>query len=307
MVVNRCPSPVAAFTPARIFVFELVCPSHQLSLSRAEACEMAVEDCASSAWNAERRSQLRRRVRQAWVRSTPVQRAMDPGGIAAARALLRASSPESQRNASFAVYPESAESERSATNDSKKMLATEQTRRRECCKHHLPAVYAGASRLRKNYNRAATTTKTLGITFVGLSDSHDSCITSREEASLQGERTLPVKERLGPAERDGAERELAMDMLSHLGPLQDLTELDLCVEGLTSASLLRACTSLKSLSLNVNRLSSPAGLVQSTSLVRLGLRLDCETPFSLSAINALFVVGALAFSVLLWLYARIEF
>eukprot|EP00903_Cladosiphon_okamuranus_P007028 g6834.t1 len=152
----------------------------ELAFSRAEESRMAVEDRSSSVWNAEYRRLQEARYRKAWARSTPIQRAMDPEGMAAVHSL-------------------------------------------------------GGVPLREG------------------------------QAS-------PREERGSPVERDGEECELTVDMLSHLGPLQDLTALELCVEGLTSAPLLKACTSLKSLSLNVNRLSSPSGLVVSTSLVRLGLR-----------------------------------
>ncbi|CAN0097012.1 unnamed protein product, partial [Scytosiphon promiscuus] len=234
---------------------------HQLSLSRAETYLMVVEDHSSSAWNTEDRCQLRRRIRQAWAKSTPIQRAMDPEGTAAARALAYTSSPNPHRQISFVAGPKS-------TTE----LAVERARRRENCKHHLRSVYAGARQARRDFYRAAATSKTLENTKVGPTNTDDACSGSQDEAALQRGQISPVEGRAGPAERDGAERELAMDMLLHLGPMKDLTELDLSVEGLTSASLLRACTSLKSLSLNVNRLSSPAGLVESTSLVRLGLR-----------------------------------
>lgn len=262
-----------ALTPAYVFVLQRADLSQQLSISRAEACQMAVEDSSSSAWNAELSSQLRRRIRQAWGRSTPIQRLMDPKGVAAARALAYAPSQEFCRHVPFVAGPESQfESERSVTHAAENMLAMERARRKECCKHHLSSVYADALRARRDYYRVATAAKKQENTVLGLSNTRDVCSSSQDKASLQEGHILPIKGRAGPAERDGAERELTVDMLSHLGPMKDLTELDLCVEGLTSAPLLRVCTSLKSLSLNVNRLSSPAGLVESTSLVRLGLR-----------------------------------
>eukprot|EP00752_Nemacystus_decipiens_P011290 g10033.t1 len=59
-----------------------------LASSRAEGSRMVQEDRTSSAWNAEYRRLQEARLRQAWARSTPVQRAMDPGGVAAAQALV---------------------------------------------------------------------------------------------------------------------------------------------------------------------------------------------------------------------------
>lgn len=151
-------------------------------------------------------------------------------------------------------------------------LTNERARRRECYVGRLDRISArslnSSTRL-----EAATPSKHLGTQSVDSSRRGGTYDRPRWGAATAGnDRVSPREGRAGPAERDGAECDLTADMLSHLGPLQDLAELELCVEGLTSASLVRECTSLKSLSLNVNRLSSPAGLVASKALVRLGLR-----------------------------------
>lgn len=229
---------------------------------------MAIEDSASSVWNAACRRQKERCFRRARARSTPIQRAMDATGVAAAQALV-CSSPTGSSPCGSLVTRTAARMDLkpSATFD-KGTLILERVRRRKSCKIHLDTISARALQVR---SRCQAEAKRLGKTISG-SGTFDALANSLGDTPLREEKVLPNEGRVGPAERDGAECELTVDMLSHLGPLQDLTALDLCVEGLTSASLLQACTSLKSLSLNVNRLSSPAGLVVSTSLVRLGLR-----------------------------------
>lgn len=246
-------------------------PRRELALSRAEGCRMAVEDSASSAWNETYRRQGERCFRQARARSTPIQRAMDPTGVAAARALVCSSPDGSSPYGSLATGTETVaptSESKSSVNFDGKSLILERVRRRESCKIHLDSVFARVLQVR---SRRQAETKKLAK---ALDDSgkFDALANSLGGTTLRKDQVSPREGRGGPAERDGAECELTMDMLSHLGPLQDLTALDLCVEGLTSASLLHECTSLKSLSLNVNRLSSPIGLVVSTSLVRLGLR-----------------------------------
>lgn len=238
---------------------------------------MAVEDRSSSAWNAEYRRLQEARLRRAWARSTPIQRAMDPEGVAAAQALVGSSPTVSNRRDS-PVAGTGAETELrpSLSSDGKRPLMLERARRRECCKNHLERISSYALRVRSGLQPAAKgldkTLQGYGKTLQGYGRNRDAGGAFREGAPLRGGQVSPREERGRPVERDGEECELTVDMLSHLGPLQDLTALELCVEGLTSAPLLKACTSLKSLSLNVNRLSSPAGLVVSTSLVRLGLR-----------------------------------
>lgn len=222
---------------------------------------MAVEDSTSAAWNAEYGRREKIRLRQAWARSTPVQRAMDPGGVAAAQALVRSCRTGSGTEAELKT---------SAIVDWRRALVLERARRRNCCKRHLARVSSSALRVRCRL-QASLPIKGLDMTLGGYGRDGDIRGIPQTGAPSGDGRTSP-RGKGRPAERDGAECELTMDMLSHLGPLRDLTALELCVEGLTSASLLQTCTSLKSLSLNVNRLSSPAGLAVSTSLVRLGLR-----------------------------------
>lgn len=233
---------------------------------------MAVEDRSSSAWNAEYRRLQEARLRQAWARSTPIQRAMDPKGVAAAQALVCPSPTVSNRRDPLADGTESGTGLKpslSSPSGGKRPLTQERARRRECCKSHLERISSCALLVRSGLQARATG---LEKTLQGYGRKRDARGVSGEGAPLREGQVSPREERSRPVERDGEECELTVDMLSHLGPLQDLTALELCVEGLTSARLLKACTSLKSLSLNVNRLSSPAGLVVSTSLVRLGLR-----------------------------------
>lgn len=229
---------------------------------------MAIEDSASTVWNAECRRQKERLFRRARARSTPIQRAMDATGVAAARALVCSSPAGSSPRGSLVTGAAARMELKPSATLNGRMLTLERVRRRESCKIHLDTISARALQVR---SRRQAETKGLGKTISG-SGTFDALANSLGGTHRREEKSFPREERVGPAERDGAECELTMDMLSHLGPLRDLNALDLCVEGLTSASLLQACTSLKSLSLNVNRLSSPAGLVVSSSLVRLGLR-----------------------------------
>lgn len=231
---------------------------------------MSIEDRSSSVWNAEYRRLQEDRLRQAWARSTPIQRAMDPGGVAAAQALVFLFHTVSNRRASLVAGTGAWTKLKSSFPFNGKMsLVLERARRRECCKSLLESISSCALRVRSRQQAAA---KGLEKTLQGYGRNRDTRGVSQGDAPLRVGQVSPREERGRPVERDGEECELTADMLSHLGPLQDLTALELCVEGLTSAPLLKACTSLKSLSLNVNRLSSPAGLVVSTSLVRLGLR-----------------------------------
>lgn len=231
---------------------------------------MAVEDHSSSAWNAEYRRLQESRLRQAWARSTPIQRAMDPGGKSAARALVCSSPTVSNRRDSQKTETRAGTKLKSSSPfDGERTLTLERARRRECCKSHVEKISSYALQVRSSQQTAA---KGLHKMLKGSGGNRDARSGSQRGAPLREWQVSPREERGRQVERDGEECELTVDMLSHLGPLQDLTALELCVEGLTSAPLLKACTSLKSLSLNVNRLSSPAGLVVSTSLVRLGLR-----------------------------------
>lgn len=229
---------------------------------------MAVEDRCSLAWNAEYRCLQEVRLRRAWARSTPIQRAMDPRGVAAAQALV-CPPPVVPNRCDSLVAEAGAELKPSLPFDEGKPLILERARRRECCKSHLEIISSSALQVQSGQQAAA---KGLEKTLQGYGRNLDASDVPRGGVPLRKSQVSPREERGRPVERDGAECELTADMLSHLGPLRDLTALELCVEGLTSAPLLKACTSLKSLSLNVNRLSSPAGLVVSTSLVRLGLR-----------------------------------
>lgn len=232
---------------------------------------MAVEDRSSSAWNVENRRRQEVRLRQAYARSTPIQRAMDRRGIAEAQSLVCSSSPtmSNRRDSLMAGAESGTELKPSSFFDGRKPLMLEQAIRRECCKSHLERISSRALQVR---SRKQAVAKELDKTLQSCGRNWNPSGVSRGGAPLREGHASPREDRGRPVERDGAECELTEDMLSHLGPLHDLTALELCVEGLTSAPLLQACTSLKSLSLNVNRLSSAAGLVVSTSLVRLGLR-----------------------------------
>ncbi len=233
---------------------------------------MVVEDSTSSAWNVEYRHREKIRLHQAWARSTPVQRAMDPKGIAAAQALVRSCPTGSSRQScTVAGAGTEAEWQLSAIANWRRTLMLERARRRNYCKGHLARVSSNALRVQCR-RQASLPVKGLDMQLAGYGRDGNIRGVSKVGAPSGGDGQASPRGEGGPAERDGAECELTMDMLSHLGPLKDLQALELCVEGLTSVSLLQACTSLKLLSLNVNRLSSPAGLAVSTSLVRLGLR-----------------------------------
>lgn len=255
---------------------------------------MAVEDRECLAWNAEHRLKQEQLRVQTRARSTPIQRAMDPKGIAAARSLTCGPLPPSVRDhPGLGLGVENGVRARSegpaGFEQHSRELVQERARRRECYKHRLNRISARSldasntteSSSKKNEGSAASST-CLGNHSIdstsrdnGGADRHPRGDSATGRNGGNGHNSS-LEGRVRPAERDWEECDLTADMLSHLGPLQDLAELELCVEGLTSASLLRECTSLKSLSLNVNRLSSPAGLVASTSLVRLGLRRVCR-------------------------------
>lgn len=243
----------------------------QLAVSRAEGCRMEAEDGECSVWNARcRREQELHRLR-ALAMSTPIQRAMDPRGVAAAQRLTRPCPSWSDQPGVLAVeIGAGPQPQPSVQLESSSQLEQERARRRECYRGRLDGITAkslGVQRLREG------TVLAKGKGAIQPNDSNRDARDGRQGGLWGGESRLPPRMgEAGPAERDGEQCDLTVDMLSHLGPLQDLTGLELCVEGLTSASLLQACTSLKSLSLNVNRLSSPAGLAVSTTLVRLGLR-----------------------------------
>lgn len=231
---------------------------------------MAVEDRTCSAWNAEHHREQKVLRLQTRARSTPIQRAMDPRGVAAARSLTCAIP---HRSGSFAFGKSvRTRSEPRVEFGGSGELTKERTRRRECYTGLLDRISARSLNSLTTF-KTATASKHPGKVSGDSSRRGGNYDRPRGgAATAENNHVSPREGRAGPTERDGAECDLTADMLSHLGPLKDLAELELCVEGLTSASLLRECTSLKSLSLNVNRLSSPAGLVASTTLVRLGLR-----------------------------------
>ena len=231
---------------------------------------MAVEDRVSSAWNVECHRFENILLRQAWARSTPAQRAMHPRGVAAAQSLVCPCPTRSSRQGFVAAETRTGvELKKPSTIvDWRKTLMLERSRRRNCCKGHLERVSSSALRARCK-RQAPLPIKGLDTVLAGYGRESDFRGGTSQAKAPSREGQVSTREDRG---RPGGGVELTMDMLSHLGPMEDLTALELCVEGLTSASLLQACTSLKSLSLNVNRLSSPAGLAVSTSLVRLGLR-----------------------------------
>lgn len=161
-------------------------------------------------------------------------------------------------------------SRRKEEQDEGRALTLERARRRECYRPRLDDLLEKVL-VRRRMTPPTSPLKELvkGQSIKGGIAGHGD---GRGVRPLMEGRSLSTTERVTPAERDGAECDLTADMLYQLGPLKDLTGLELCVEGLTSASLLRACTSLKSLSLNVNRLTSPPDLAGGSQLVRLGLR-----------------------------------
>lgn len=243
---------------------------------------MVAEDRACSAWNAEHRREQNILRSQARARSTPIQRVMDPKGVAAVRSLMCTLPFPLDRPGLLEVgkgVRAKSEPQVGFGGSGGLELMQERARRRECYKGRLNRISA-RSLTSSNNSEAATPSKhvsKLSVDSRGRGGAHDRL--HGGPATGRNGHVSPREGRGRPAERDGAECDLTVDMLSHLGPLQHLAELELCVEGLTSASLLRECTSLKSLSLNVNRLPSPAGLVASTTLVRLGLRRVADNNF----------------------------
>lgn len=232
---------------------------------------MAVEDSMCLAWNTEYRRELDAFDRQTRARSTPIQRAMDPRGVAAAQELTCASRGRSNQPGVIEVQPGAwTAAEQSTSFGCGRKVTLERARRREAFRGHLDSIYAHAAKV-GNVHEASTLAVGLGKKSE-CGDLRAASGGTHKGAFARESQATPGTDRVGPARRDEAECDLTMDMLSHLGPLQDLTGLELCVEGLTSTSLLQACTSLKSLSLNVNRLSSPADLDECTTIARLGLR-----------------------------------
>lgn len=243
----------------------------KLAAARAEGCRMAVEDFTSMAWNSKCRRERELFRRWSRARSTPIQRAMNPQGVAAAKIMTNAP-PKWSDQCRIKVVQTSigAESDTLTELDDSGVLILEQARRRESYTEYLDSISARSLEAQMTL-KTITSVKDMHkwLEYGGNCNAHDENQRTKSRMVDQGP---PQVDRSGPPERDGAECNLSVDMLSHLGPLQDLMGLELCVEGLTSASLLRECTSLKSLSLNVNRLTSPAGLGISTALLRLGLR-----------------------------------
>lgn len=233
---------------------------------------MASEDAVALAWNIQHRRELKVFQRQHQARTTPIQRAMDPKAVAAAKKIVYVPAASHGRRVAAIETSLTEHTDHPNSLEYKQLLMLERTRRRELYRGHLDSILA-QSLLVRSRRHAATGCN-------GLGGKPENGIKGNPRGGAEGNRLVratvssPGRERARLAERDGAECELTEDMLSHLGPLKDLAELELCVEGLTSASLLRACTSLKSLSLSVNRLSSSADLVASITLVRLGLRWD---------------------------------
>lgn len=148
-----------------------------------------------------------------------------------------------------------------------KDLITERYRRRRGYRERLMALLQQVVEVRR-------TNSAIFGRSMGLAKSHRSHFSGEGGHTKWNGQVDSKSERETASSDRGVEDacSLTSDMISHLGPLPDITGLELCVEGLTSASLLRACTSLKSLSLNVNRFSSPGDLVANTALVRLELR-----------------------------------
>lgn len=248
------------------------CPRHQYTAAKVERARMAAEDAVCLAWNSEHRREKEVIDPRARMRSTPIQRGMDPKGVAAARRLLRVSPALHGRAGDAKVNPAvGMESRRQGEQNDRRFLMLERVRRRECYRTRLDDLLQKALVHRRRVTTPTRKLKELGSgkSTKGGIDGDDNTRGSRPVVENQLSSTAEKARR---AERDGAECDLTVDMLAHLGPLKDLTGLELCVEGLTSAALLHACTSLKSLSLNVNRLTSPPDLVGGSNLIRLGLR-----------------------------------
>lgn len=226
---------------------------------------MGSEDTASSIWNTRYRREAEAALRRARALSTPVQRAMDPKGLAAARRLLLCC-PENTS---------AGNSGEKTSVPSGEMAGCAELQELDCDRDLIAARYGRrleyGKRLKGLLHQLLECRRSTSTGFrrsVELFKNNVSGTKRDEGVEAEGEKKT--------ASSDGDNGEtcsLTPDMLSHLGPLSTIAELELCVEGLTSTSLLRECTSLKSLSLNVNRLSSPADLVENTALVRLELRL----------------------------------
>lgn len=248
--------------------FELlvICPtcSIQQATSKAEISLMVKEDDLSLTWNMIYRSEQEASRHIAQAKSTPIQRAMDPRGVDIAQRLITNMLPCSgHRTAGIRHNQEAQTFARPNYLESSRLLVLDRIRRRELYRSHLDSI------LRKSQVHQSREDSEI------LIKSLRGKVNSEKLASdLMGRynHLTPSKLRRSPAGKDGTDCALTADMLSHLGPLQNITGMELCVEGLTSVSLLRVCTSLKSLSLNVNRLSSPVDLAMCTALVRLGLR-----------------------------------
>lgn len=249
---------------------QMSCCRLRQAKSRAEGVGMAAEDTASSAWNSDHRTGKAGSRRGTRGRSTPLQRAMDSKGVAAARKVLFAS----PRSTTFGLANKAPNTsavglagcdELGGFNGNRRLLV-ERERRGAQYRKRLEVVLQQAVKVRRD-GRAT-------VDFSKKVEKNQSCpcmVRKGETATVSSPCSNNERHGAGPGGECGG-CSLTAEMLSHLGPSPGITELELCVEGLTSASLLRACTSLKSLSLNVNRFSSPADLVVGTKLVRLSLR-----------------------------------
>lgn len=271
-----------------------------LSCSRSGPKErrLPIEEYESSAASISRTSPEEREEDACQVcdrdRSTPIQRAADPAGITAARQFLLPAIPPKWPRATIegttspmgSVIPMPVQPRASCSEE---LMLLERKRRREHCKVHLtnilrktldPSGHSSIGRASKEASgieKRADTGKEPG--WSRQSTAHRSGEVEHLDGAngAAGDGTTSHRDGYGGKGRVGLQSSrsatpLTMNMLSHLGALCDLVELDLCVEGISSAPLLRGCTTLKSLSLNVNRFSSPEDLVTSTSLVRLSLR-----------------------------------
>lgn len=228
---------------------------------------MAREYTASSAWNDKCYGRQDALDGRGYGWATPLRQAMDPEGTLVARKLLLSYSAKpqnSQRGLAYTMRSTVPGFDASQGSGTSMCLVSERERRRQSIKSHLVNVLQTAVNARYEISTMFLTEgrrptgANAGTTQQGPSTKYDQVLKSEEQQEL--------------TENDGGTSTLKASMISHLGPLGDLAELDLSVEGLSSAPLLRQCTSLKSLALNVNRFSSPAHLVASTGLVRLGLR-----------------------------------
>lgn len=226
---------------------------------------MGSEDTVSSLWNAQHRREAEAALRRARALSTPLQRAMDPKGLVAARRLLLCRPGNTNAGNSGKKTTVSSEdmagcAELEGLGWGRDLVAARYGRRLEYGKRLKGLLH--------QFLECRRSTSAAFRRSMGLFKSKVSGTKGADRVQIKSE-----KETASSNGDNGDTCCLTPDMLSHLGPLPTIAELELCVEGLTSTSLLRECTSLKSLSLNVNRLSSPADLVENTALVRLELRL----------------------------------